>query len=71
MRLSSIFKRAKREVDKRGGADALKEDLSELQGIAKQKGSMGDKAKAAGEAIKDPGAPGPEQPKPRTERQQP
>jgi len=44
--------RARREVDKRGGVDALKEDMSELQGIAKQKGSMGDKAKAAGEAIR-------------------
>jgi hypothetical protein len=63
MRLSSIFKRAKREVDKRGGVNALKEDLSELQDIAKQKGSMGDKAKAAGEAIKDPGAAGPDKPK--------
>ena len=63
MKLSNIFNRAKREVDKRGGVDALKEDASELQGIAKQKGSMGDKAKAAGEAIKDPGAAGPDKPK--------
>jgi hypothetical protein len=63
MRLSRIFKRAKREVDQRGGVDALKEDLSELQDIAKQKGSVGDKAKAAGEAIKDPGAAGPDKPK--------
>ena len=31
--------------------------------IAKQKGSIGDKAKAAGEAIKDPGAAGPDKPR--------
>ena len=52
MKLSNMFNRAKQEVDKRGGVDALKEDASELRGIAKQKGSMGDKAKAAGQAIK-------------------
>ena len=49
---------AKKVVDKRGGTDALKEDAEELKEIAKGKGSMKDKAKAAGEAIKDPGAPG-------------
>jgi hypothetical protein len=71
MRLGSIFKRAKREVDKRGGVDALQEDLSELQDIAKQKGSMGDKAKAAGEALKDPGAAGPDKPKAGSKPEQP
>jgi hypothetical protein len=71
MKLSNIFNRAKREVDKRGGVDALKEDVSELQGIAKQKGSMGDKAKAAGEAIKDPGAAGPDKLKAGSKPEQP
>jgi hypothetical protein len=55
---------AKRIVDKRGGTDALKEDAEELKDIAKGKGSLKDKAKAAGQAIKDPGAPGEDQPKP-------
>ncbi len=54
--------KAKDVVDKRGGVDSLKEDAEELRGIAKGKGSLTDKAKAAGEAVKDPGAPGPDQP---------
>jgi hypothetical protein len=50
--------KAKDQVDKRGGPDALKGDLDELTDIAKSKGSVKDKAKAAGEAIKEPGAKG-------------
>jgi hypothetical protein len=53
--------RAKKVVDKRGGTDALKEDAEELKDIAKSKGSLKDKAKAAGGAVKDPGAPGEEE----------
>jgi hypothetical protein len=53
---------AKKVVDKRGGMDSLKEDASELRDIAKGKGSIKDKAKAAGKAVKDPGAKGPDQP---------
>jgi hypothetical protein len=49
---------AKKIVDKRGGTDALKEDADELKDIAKGEGSLKDKATAAGQAIKDPGAPG-------------
>lgn len=48
--------KAKDTVDKRGGTDALKGDLDELKGIAKGKGSVKDKAKAAGDALKEPGA---------------
>jgi hypothetical protein len=55
---------AKKIVDKRGGTDALKEDAEELKDIAAGKGSLKDKAKAAGQAIKDPGAPGEEKPQP-------
>jgi hypothetical protein len=51
---------AKKVVDKRGGVDSLKEDAEELRGIAKGKGSLKDKATAAGKAIKDPGAKGPD-----------
>jgi hypothetical protein len=53
---------AKKVIDKRGGTDALKEDAEELRGIAKGEGSLKEKAKEAGKAIKDPGAPGPEKP---------
>jgi hypothetical protein len=53
---------AKKVVDKRGGTESLKEDADELKDIAKGEGSLKDKAKAAGEAIKDPGAKGPDEP---------
>lgn len=59
MRLNSLKKvadKAKEQVDKRGGTDALKDDANELKDIAKGKGSLKDKARAAGKAIKDPGA---------------
>ena len=54
----SLADRAKKVVDKRGGTDALKEDAEELKDIATGKGSASDKAKAAAEALKDPGKPG-------------
>ena len=56
--LRRLADQAKRIVDKRGGTDALKEDAEELKDIATGEGSMKDKAKAAGEAVKEPGAPG-------------
>jgi hypothetical protein len=56
--LNRIFRRAKKVVDDRGGTDALKQDAQELAGVAKGKGSLADKAKAAADAVKDPGAPG-------------
>jgi hypothetical protein len=59
-----IFRRAKNAVDDRGGMDALKEDAEELAAVAKGKGSLADKGKAASEAIKDPGAPGEEERRP-------
>lgn len=62
--LRRLTDQAKKLVNKRGGTEALKEDAEELKDIAKGKGSLGDKAKAAGGAIKDPGAPGEEQQKP-------
>jgi hypothetical protein len=55
-----IADKAKRQVDKRGGTDNLKEDADELKKIAKGPGSLKDKAKAAGKAIKKPGAEGTE-----------
>lgn len=56
MRLGRLARKAKETVDKRGGSDSLKEDAAELREVAKGKGSLKDKAKAAGKAIKEPGA---------------
>ena len=50
--------RAKDIVEKRGGTESLKQDAAELRKIAQGEGSLKDKAKRAGEAIKDPGARG-------------
>jgi hypothetical protein len=50
--------KAKDVVEKRGGTESLKEDAQELRGVAKGKGSLKDKAKAAADAVKEPGAPG-------------
>jgi hypothetical protein len=57
-----LFRRTKKLVEDRGGSAALKEDAEELADVAKGRGSLGDKAKAAAEALKDPGAPGEEHP---------
>jgi hypothetical protein len=56
MDLKKLGQQARSLVDKRGGTDSLKQDADELKDIAKGKGSVADKAKAAVEAIKDPGA---------------
>jgi hypothetical protein len=62
--LRRLTDQAKKIVNKRGGTGALKEDADELKDIATSKGNLKDKAKAAGEAIKDPGAPGEQERKP-------
>lgn len=59
MDFSRIKEKVKGIVEKRGGTDALKEDVSELKDVASGQGSATDKAKEAAEALKDPGAPGP------------
>jgi len=55
MKFNRIADAAKRAIDKRGGMDALKGDLQEVQEIAKGRGSLRDKAKAATDAVKTPG----------------
>jgi hypothetical protein len=52
--------KAKDAIDKRGGTESLKGDAQELRNIAKGEGSLKDKARKAGKAIKDPGARGTE-----------
>jgi hypothetical protein len=59
MDFGSLTKKAKQLVNKRGGMDALKDDATELKDVAGGRGSMTDKAKEAADALKDPGAPGP------------
>ena len=56
MKLGKLGAKAKEMVDKRGGTDALKQDAQELKEIAGRKGSLKEKAKAAGDALKKPGA---------------
>ena len=69
--LRRLTDQAKKLVEKRGGTEALKEDAEELKNVATGKGSLKDKAKAAGEAIKDPGKPGPEAQVPAEEERKP
>jgi hypothetical protein len=58
MKLKSLFDKAKKTVDERGGVQSLKEDAEELKSVATSKGSLSDKAKGAAAAIKEPGSPG-------------
>lgn len=58
MKFNRIADMAKKQIDKRGGMDALKGDLQEVQDIAKGRGSLRDKAKAAADAVKTPGKAG-------------
>jgi len=58
MKLKSLFDKAKKTVDERGGVQSLKEDAEELKALASGKGGLSDKAKGAAAAIKEPGAPG-------------
>jgi hypothetical protein len=60
MRLGNLFKKAKVVYDKRGGSAAAKGDLQELKDIQAGDGTTSDKLKRAGEALKEPGAKGPE-----------
>jgi hypothetical protein len=62
MDLKSLQRKAKQLIDRRGGTESVKGDAEELKDIAQGPGSMTDKAKRAGEALKDPGAKGPDTP---------
>jgi hypothetical protein len=56
MDLKRLTNRAKDLVEKRGGTESVKEDAEELRSIAKGQGDLKDKAKAAAQAVKQPGA---------------
>ena len=64
MDFKRLSQQAKRLIDRRGGSKSLKEDADELRDIARGEGSLSDKAKAAADAIKEPGAKEPEVPPP-------
>jgi hypothetical protein len=62
MDFKSLQRKAKQLIDRRGGTESLKADAEELKNIAKGPGSVADKAKRAGDALKDPGAKRPDTP---------
>ena len=62
MDIGKLADEAKKLIDERGGMDALKEDAVELKDIATGEGSLTDKAKAAAEALQDPGGEGDDTP---------
>jgi hypothetical protein len=64
MDFKRLSQQAKHLFDRRGGSKSLKEDADELRDIARGEGSLSDKAKAAADAIKEPGArePGAKEP---------
>jgi len=55
MNFKRLTDQAKAAIDKRGGSDALKGDLAELKGVARGKGTLKEKAKAAADKLKEPG----------------
>ena len=55
MNFKSLQNKAKQLIDRRGGTESLKADAEELKRIAKGPGSLADKAKRAGDALKEPG----------------
>ena len=58
--LSSLANKAREIFTQRGGTEAAKGDLQELKDIHARGGSMSDKAKAAADALKEPGMKGPD-----------
>jgi hypothetical protein len=59
MDLGKLVDEARELVEERGGVDSLKEDTEELKDIVDGDSSLVSKAKAAAEAIPEPGASSP------------
>jgi hypothetical protein len=59
-RFNSLATKVREIFNKRGGTEAAKGDLQELKDIHARGGSMSDKAKAAVDALKEPGVKGPD-----------
>ena len=56
MDFKAMAEKAKHVFQQRGGAQAAKEDAQELRDIAQGQGSATEKATAAAQAIREPGA---------------
>lgn len=56
MNFKKIKDQAQQVYERRGGAEAAKGDGRELKEIFRGPGSLAEKAKRAGEALKNPGA---------------
>lgn len=64
----AIKQKAQAAVDKAGGTETIKAKAAEVKGIARSKGSVSDKAKAAAEVVKrDPATGTPDAPPPTDE----
>ena len=59
-KLADRAKKARGVIEQQGGTDALKEKAGRIGEIAKSKGSMSEKAKAAAEVAKEKPQPGTE-----------
>jgi hypothetical protein len=53
---SKLANKAKQIYTKRGGAQAARDDASEVREILRGEGTFAEKAKRAAEALKEPGA---------------
>jgi len=60
MRLGNLLKKAKDVYDKSGGSAAAKGDMQELKDIQAGGGTTSEKVKRAAQALKEPGAKGPQ-----------
>ncbi len=57
MNFKKLTDHAKAAIDKRGGTESLKGDLAGLKEVARGKGTVKDKARAAADRLKQPGGP--------------
>lgn len=62
MDFKKLTDKAKNAIEKRGGTEALKADLQGLKTVATGPGTAKEKAKAAADALKEPGKRGPDAP---------
>jgi hypothetical protein len=57
MDLKRLADQAKQVIDERGGTERLKRDAEKLRDIATGPGTAKDKARAAGDALREPAGP--------------
>lgn len=64
MDFKKLTDQAKAAIDKRGGTEALKGDLAGLKDVARGEGTLKEKARAAADRLKQPGADPADRPHP-------